>query len=139
VAVHNKHKPVATHSWIAAPTRKTEGNPCEITKQWDEGLFGEISKPDTLFGKELAMSRETDNLIIEHLKGLRNEIGDSRTEVTQKLDDITLRVSSLESHVAALRRDIALIHEDIAVTHLRLDHIEKRVEQIERRLDLTAA
>lgn len=83
------------------------------------------------------MTANIENIIIEHLKALRNDVREFRSETTQQFDDVKLRMQQVEAHVAGLRRDVSLVHDDIAVIHVRLDHIEKRVERVERRLDLT--
>ncbi len=51
------------------------------------------------------MADETANLILEHLRGLRNEIAAFRSDTREDLRDIKARLSSLEQHVASLRQD----------------------------------
>ncbi len=84
------------------------------------------------------MAENTENLILEHLRNLRNDVLTLRAEMHEGFNDLKLRVSSIEEHTAGLRRDLALIHGDIANIHQRLDHHEKPLERIERRLELTA-
>ncbi|MGH8489669.1 MAG: hypothetical protein ACREXS_12595, partial [Gammaproteobacteria bacterium] len=69
------------------------------------------------------MTEDVDNLIIEHLRAIRADVGLIRNDIA----DMKLRISSLEEHVAGMRRDLALLHSDIAVTHKRLDHHDERL------------
>ncbi len=59
------------------------------------------------------MIENVENLILEHLRGLRASL----ETVEGKIDTLTLRVGSLEEHIAGLRRDLALLHGDIAATN----------------------
>jgi chromosome segregation ATPase len=79
------------------------------------------------------VTENVENLIIEHLKALRAEVGDAR----RSIETLVLRVSSLEGSLAGLRRDIADIHADNAILHKRFDDVDRRVDRIERRLELT--
>jgi septal ring factor EnvC (AmiA/AmiB activator) len=72
------------------------------------------------------------DLILEHLRGIRGDIG----TLSAKVDGLTQRVGSLEEHIVGLRRDLGLIHGDIANTHQRLDHHVQRLDRIEKRLAL---
>lgn len=81
------------------------------------------------------MSENVENLILEHLRGIRGSID----KLTVSVDELRMRTSSLENHVAGLRRDFSLIHDDIAGLQVRLDHHEERLSRIEKRLELTAA
>lgn len=73
-----------------------------------------------------------DNLILEHLKALRNEVRDMRRD----LGGLTLRVGSLEQHVAGARNDIMMVHGDLAIMHQRDDTIDDRLLRIEQRLEV---
>ncbi len=42
------------------------------------------------------MSTEIDNIIIEHLKALRNELKEFRSETREDLQTIKMRLNSLE-------------------------------------------
>lgn len=76
------------------------------------------------------MTDNTENLIIEHLRLLRNEVQTIRTEMNNGFADLKKRVNSVEEYAA-------LIHSDIATIHQRLDHHEQRLDRIEKRLELT--
>lgn len=73
------------------------------------------------------MSENVENLILEHLRGVRGSVD----KLVASTDELRVRISSLEGHVAGLRRDISLVHDDIAAVHLRLDHHEERLSRIE--------
>ena len=75
------------------------------------------------------MSDETDNLVIEHLRRLRNDITGFRHDTMERFDNLTARVASIEDQLAGIRADI------VRLDH-RLDGVDKRVERIERRLTL---
>lgn len=81
------------------------------------------------------MAENIENLILEHLRGIRGPID----KLTVSVDESRMRIGSLEGHVAGLRRDFSLIHDDIAAIQVRLDHQEDRLSRIEKRLELTAA
>lgn len=76
------------------------------------------------------MADNVDNLIIEHLKALRNELRDAKTDIQADLRDIKARLSSLESHQASA-------HFDSARQSSKLDELDRRIERVERRLLLT--
>lgn len=75
------------------------------------------------------MSANIDNLILEHLRALRNDLRDFKTEAMADLAMIKLRLTSLESQVASIHADMALIHG-------RIDRVDAHIDRIERRLEL---
>ena len=72
------------------------------------------------------MTENTENLVLEHLRAMRGDIGDIKT----RLDRIDLRLSTIEQTVGSL---YALSASDRET----LQGVIKRVERIERRLDLS--
>ena len=78
------------------------------------------------------MNADVENLVLDHLRAIRSDIGELRREFRTELGDLRQRVSSMERHLANLQGDMALVHQ-------RLDHLGERVERIERRLELTDA
>ncbi len=76
------------------------------------------------------MTDNVENLILEHLRLLRNELRDFRTETTADLAMIKQRLTSLESQVASVHAAMALIHG-------RIDRVDFRIDRIERRLELS--
>ncbi len=55
------------------------------------------------------MTENIENLILEHLRNLRNEVQTLRSELHTGFTDLKNRINSMEEHVAGLRRDLALI------------------------------
>lgn len=75
---------------------------------------------------------QTDNLIIEHLKAMRAELADVKSDISE----IRQRMVSLDSSVIDLRRSHLHLHEDSARQQLALEKLSERVLRIERRLEL---
>ena len=75
------------------------------------------------------MTENVENLILEHLKMLRNEVKAQGIKMDEQFDSIRLRLGSIESQLAG-------IHADVAVIHGRMDKFESRLDRIERRLEL---
>ncbi len=78
------------------------------------------------------MTDNVENLILEHLRAIRTDIGGIKEDVRE----IKQRITSLESAVAGLRRDNANLYGDVIDQQARYDRLVERVERIERRLDL---
>lgn len=79
------------------------------------------------------MTAEIDNLVLEHLRHIRNRVD----RIAEDVDDIKLRMSGLENAMLLVKREIAHGDETDARQQLTLDKLAARVERIERRLDLT--
>lgn len=75
------------------------------------------------------MADNVENLILEHLKALRNDLREFKTEAMADLSMIKYRLTSLESQVAS-------IHSDMALIHGRIDRVDAHIDRIERRLEL---
>jgi septation ring formation regulator EzrA len=82
------------------------------------------------------MTDNTENLILEMLKGLRNEVREFRTRYEEDMDDLKSRMSSLESSMVSVRRDVNHGDEVDARQQVSLDKLVKRIERIEHRLEL---
>lgn len=78
------------------------------------------------------MTDSVENLILEHLRAIRTDIGGIKDDVRE----IKQRLTSLEAAVAGLRRDNANLYGDMVDQHARYDRLTERVERIEHRLDL---
>lgn len=78
------------------------------------------------------MSDDTENLVLEPLRGLRNQIETLQTETRADLREIKQRLNSVESGIAGLRGDSVGAQEDIYRQQAALE----RIERIERRLEL---
>ncbi len=83
------------------------------------------------------MTSETDNLILEHLRQLRNDITNFRQQVTDDMADIKNRLSGVESGMALVTREFSFSQETDARQQVSIDKIVARIERIERRLELT--
>ena len=82
------------------------------------------------------MTENTENLLLEMLKGLRNEVRDFRVRFENDMDDLKARMSSLESAMVGVKREVTQGDEVDARQQVLLDRIIKRIERIERRLEL---
>lgn len=83
------------------------------------------------------MSENVENLILEHLRMLRNEVARLRAEMHEEFKDVKLRLGSVESAVVTVRRDAADQMGDAVRQQLRIDQLAERLERIERRLELS--
>lgn len=79
------------------------------------------------------MEEKTANIIIEHLRALR----DGQKALAAKLDDHDKRFSFVERQLASIRGDIAVTHEMQVDSTDSIRNIIKRVERLERHADLT--
>jgi tetrahydromethanopterin S-methyltransferase subunit G len=77
-----------------------------------------------------------ENLIIEHLKGLRSEVAALRTNMQEEFKDVKHRLTQVEIQVIGLRRDGASVQEDVYRQQGSIDSIKARLDRIERRLEL---
>ncbi len=75
------------------------------------------------------MTDNVENLILEHLKLLRNEVKAQGIKMDEQFESVRLRLSSIEGQMAGM-------HADIAIIHGRMDRFESRLDRIERRLEL---
>lgn len=82
------------------------------------------------------MIENTENLVLEHLRGLRNQIEAFQTETRADLREIKHRLNSVETNIVGLRRDGAGIQEDVYRQQGAFDRLLERIERIERRLEL---
>lgn len=78
------------------------------------------------------MSNNIENLLLEHLKAIRADIGTIKADLKEN----TTRLGRIEVSVAGLRRDIAHNEEATAEQSMRIDRIAERVERIEKRLEI---
>ena len=85
------------------------------------------------------MADETTNLVLEHLKRIREDIAAFKSEMREELGDLKLRSSALEQAVAqgftGVQAMISQVQVSMASHHRRTDRIEVRSDSIETRLD----
>jgi chromosome segregation ATPase len=79
------------------------------------------------------MTDSVDNLLLEHLKAIRLELADVKSDTA----DIKSRLRSLDSSMIDLRRNDLHGHEEIARQQVSIDQIVERLQRIEKRLELS--
>lgn len=82
------------------------------------------------------MTDNTENLVLEHLRALRNELRDFRTKTENEFQDVKLRLSAIERNQTKNHADYAELYGDHARQQAAIDRINNRLDKIERRLDL---
>ena len=83
------------------------------------------------------MTDEIDNLVLEHLKPLRNELREFRSEFQTETENLKSRMSSLETSMINVKREVTAGNETDARHQVQLDQIVERIRRIERRLEFT--
>jgi predicted nucleic acid-binding Zn-ribbon protein len=71
------------------------------------------------------MADEPDNIVLEHLRAIRNALADLQAEMRAEFHDLKVRMTGVE--------------QGLAVLNNRVDRIEVRLQKIDKRLDLTEA
>jgi hypothetical protein len=83
------------------------------------------------------MTEGVENLILEHLKVLRNDLQALRGEETREpFAELRAWLNTVAERLALVGRSIANVHGDLGAVHVRPDRLESRIE---RHLELTAA
>jgi len=72
------------------------------------------------------MADNVDNLLLEHMKALRNELREFRNEFHDETENLKHRMSSLETAMINVKREVAAGDETDARHQVR--RIEKRLE-----------
>jgi archaellum component FlaC len=85
----------------------------------------------------MAMTDEIDNLLLEHLKALRNELRDFRNEFHSETDNLKHRMSSLETAMVNVKREVNAGDETDARHQVQLDQLAERIRRLEKRLELS--
>lgn len=83
------------------------------------------------------MTEEVDNLLLEHLKAMRNELREFRNEFHVETENLKHRMSSLETSMINVRREVTTGDETDARHQVQLDQLVERIRRIEKRLELT--
>jgi hypothetical protein len=73
------------------------------------------------------MTAEPDNLVREHLRGIRTEIG----RMADWMQTLSVEMTAMRQHLAGVVTIQEHDHVDIAGIKLRLERIEKRLELAE--------
>ena len=53
------------------------------------------------------MAEQVDNVVIEHIKGLRSDVQTLRSEMHVEFKDVKLRLSSVESAIVSMKHELA--------------------------------
>lgn len=83
------------------------------------------------------MTDSTENLVLEQLRGLRNQIEEMRTEMRSEFQDVKHRLGRLEIAITVSRRDNIGTQEDVYRQQAAMERMNARIERIEKRLELT--
>lgn len=70
---------------------------------------------------------EPENLVLEHLRALRAEVG----RVAKDIRGLRTEMTSMRQHMAGMVTLQDLDHSDIAALKARVDRIEKRLELVD--------
>ncbi len=84
------------------------------------------------------MTDNVENLILEHLKTLRNDVKTLREEMHQEFTDVKHRLSTVERGIASVRHENADGFESYVRQQVSIDRINERIERIERRLEIAS-
>lgn len=83
------------------------------------------------------MTDNVENLILEMLKGLRNELKSFRARYESDASDMKLRMTAIERGIGSMKRDSAEMYEDHARQQAAIDRLSERLDQVEKRLELS--
>lgn len=76
------------------------------------------------------MTENVENLVLEQLRGLRNQVNDFQQETRERLDRIEFRLGLLEQGQVTMLGLLASDRDEVR-------SLRRRVERIERRLELS--
>jgi predicted nucleic acid-binding Zn-ribbon protein len=83
------------------------------------------------------MTEEIDNLLLEHLKALRNEVRDFRSEFHSETENLKHRMSALEMAMINVKREVTAGDETDARHQVQIDQLVERIRRLEKRLELS--
>lgn len=73
------------------------------------------------------MTDEVENLVLEHLRAIRGEMGAMKDEMRTMKSELSAVRHVLDAHTVLLNQCV----EDIATVRVRLDRIERRLDLVE--------
>jgi hypothetical protein len=76
------------------------------------------------------MANQPENLVLEHLRNLRQEMNARFDKITGNIEVLTAEMRISNSHVAGL------VQSDVLTSH-RLAELEVRLDRVERRLEIS--
>lgn len=83
------------------------------------------------------MTENVENVLPEHLKGLRNELREFRNEFQTETENLKHRMSALETAMIKVKREVTAGDETDARHQVQLDQLVERIRRIEKRLELS--
>ena len=83
------------------------------------------------------MTDNIENLVLEQLRGLRNQIEALQVEARADFQELKHRLTGVESGIAGQRRDSLSTQDDVYRQQAAIDRINERIQRIEKRLELT--
>ena len=78
------------------------------------------------------MNTNVESLVLEHLRALRGESAETRTDIRE----IKTRLGSIETSLARVGRDMAQNYSEQIEDRHRIDALLERIKRIEQRLEL---
>ena len=84
------------------------------------------------------MTENVENIILEQLKGFRNEFRDFRTKYDQDIVDIKERLTTLERSQASAKHESADQYDAYVRQQVSIDQIKARVEKLERQKEIVS-
>ena len=82
------------------------------------------------------MNDSIENLLLDHLRGLRNQIETLQVETRADFQELKHRLTGVGSGIAGLRRDSLSKQEDVYRQQAAIDRMNERIQRIEKRLEL---
>ena len=83
------------------------------------------------------MTENVENLLLEHLKALRNELREFRNEFHTGTENLKHRMFALETAMINVNREVTAGDETDARHQVQLDQLVERIRRIEKRLELS--
>ena len=71
---------------------------------------------------------EIHNLMLDHLKAIRNEQTDFRREITHELHSLSERLSALETHMSGIFKSITNIGGDVEKLKFDMRKVNTRLQ-----------
>jgi|CXWL01.1.fsa_nt_gi uncharacterized coiled-coil protein SlyX len=85
------------------------------------------------------MTENVENLVLEVLKGLRNDVRDFRTRFELDVSDLKQRMTGIERGIGGIKREVAEAYDEHARQQAAIDRLTERLDRIEKRLELTSS
>ena len=74
------------------------------------------------------MTENVENLVLEHLRGLRNQLNEFQQEARERLDRIEFRLGLLEQGQGTVLSMLASDRDEVRSLRRRVERIEHRLE-----------